>query len=66
MTGAHGSTGAHQTSRQIRHYNGGTLPLGYTIDSEQRFQIDPLTAPFVLEAYKRYADGSTMKKGLSQ
>ena len=33
-------------------YNGGTLPIGYTIDSEQYFQIDPLTAPFVLEAFK--------------
>ena len=43
-------------------YNGGTLPLGYTIDSEQHFQIDPLTAPFVLEAYKRYAGGATMKE----
>lgn len=41
-------------------YNGGTLPIGYTIDSEQHFQIDPMTAPFVLEAYKQYADGSTM------
>ena len=43
-------------------YNGGTLPLGYTIDSEQHFQIDPLTAPFVLEAYQRYAGGATMKE----
>ena len=43
-------------------YNGGTLPLGYTIDSEQHFQIDPLTAPYVLEAYKRYDDGATMKE----
>lgn len=25
-------------------YNGGTLPIGYIIDSEQYFQIDPLTA----------------------
>lgn len=41
-------------------YNGGTLPIGYTIDCEQHFQIDPMTAPFVLEAYKQYADGSTM------
>ena len=43
-------------------YNGGTLPLGYTIDSEQHFQIDPVTAPYVLEAYKRYDDGATMKE----
>lgn len=26
-------------------YNGGTLTIGYTIDSEQFFQVDPLTAP---------------------
>ena len=41
-------------------YNGGTLPLGYVIDSEQCFQTDPLTAPFVLEAFKRYDEGATM------
>ena len=41
-------------------FNGGTLPLGYTIDSEQHFQIDPLTAPAVLEAFKRYAEGISM------
>ncbi len=42
-------------------YNGGTLPLGYVIDDKQHFKIDPLTAPFVLEAYKRYDEGATMK-----
>ena len=26
-------------------YNGGTLPIGYTIDENQFFQIDPVTAP---------------------
>ena len=41
-------------------YNGGTLPIGYFIDEEQHFQIDPLTAPFVLEAFKRYDEGATM------
>lgn len=41
-------------------YNGGTLPIGYTIDSEQHFQIDPLTAPFVLETFKRYDKGWTI------
>lgn len=43
-------------------YNGGGLPIGYTIDNEQYFQIDPLTAPLVLETYKRYADGETIKQ----
>ncbi len=43
-------------------YNGGTLPIGYQIDSDRHFQIDPLTAPFVLEAFKRYDEGATMKE----
>ena len=43
-------------------YNGGTLPIGYTIDSEQYFQLDPLTAPFVLEAFQQYDEGATMKE----
>ena len=28
-------------------FNGGTVPLGYTIDANQYYQIDPLTAPAV-------------------
>ena len=43
-------------------YNGGTLPIGFVIDEEQHFQIDPLTAPFVLEVFKRYDEGATMKE----
>lgn len=43
-------------------FNGGTLPIGYIIDDEQHFQIDPLTAPFILEAFKKYSDGYTMKQ----
>lgn len=43
-------------------YNGGTLPIGYTIDSEQYFQIDPLTAPAVIEAFQHYANGASMQQ----
>lgn len=43
-------------------YNGGTLPLGYVIDSEQYYQLDPLTAPAALDAFTRYADGSSMQE----
>lgn len=43
-------------------YNGGTLPIGYTIDENQYFQIDPLTAPAVLDAFKQYAEGATMQE----
>ena len=43
-------------------YNGGTLPIGYTIDENQYFQIDPLTAPAVLDAFKHYAEGASMQE----
>ena len=43
-------------------YNGGNLPIGYTTDSNQCFQIDPLTAPIVLDAFKHCADGATMRE----
>ena len=43
-------------------FNGGTLPIGYVIDEEQHFQIDPLTAPFVLDVFKKYDKGATMKE----
>ena len=35
--------------------------IGVLVDEEQRLQIDPLTAPYVLEAFKRYAEGQDMK-----
>ena len=43
-------------------FNGGTLPMGYTIDSEHMFQIDPVTAPTVMWAFKAYAEGASMKE----
>lgn len=43
-------------------FNGGTLPIGYIINEEQHFQIDPLTAPFVLDVFKKYDKGATMKE----
>ena len=43
-------------------YNGGTLPIGYTIDSNKFFQIDPITAPVVLDAFKHYADGQLCRR----
>lgn len=41
-------------------FNGGNPTVGYLIDSEQHFQIDPVKAPFVLNAFKMYDEGSTM------
>ena len=42
--------------------NGGRGTFGYTLDLERKFHIDPLTSPFVLESFKKYNEGSTMKE----
>lgn len=43
-------------------YNGGGVPIGYVIDQEQHYQLDPVTAPVVREAFDRYDKGATMKE----
>ena len=42
--------------------NGGTIPFGYLINKDRYYEIDPLTAPIVLEIFTRYADGQTVKE----
>lgn len=43
-------------------HNGGLVPFGYTIDKEQYYHPDPLTAPVVVECFKRYADGESLQR----
>ena len=43
-------------------WNGGYITYGYTIDNDRYFQIDPVTAPIVLEMFQRYAGGLTIKE----
>ena len=44
-------------------YNGGVVPLGFTIGKEDRlYHIDPETAPIVQEIFTRYADGEPGEK----
>ena len=43
-------------------FSGGAIPFGYTINADRRFEIDPLTASFVAEAFQRYNDGQTMRE----
>ena len=43
-------------------FNGGTVPIGYVINKEQMFEIDPVKAPWVLEAFKWYNNGKTIKE----
>ena len=42
--------------------NGGRGTFGYTLDSERKFHVDPLASPFVLESFRKYRDGLTMKE----
>lgn len=52
-----------QTENALKcKYNGGTLPVGYTVDTNLFYQIDPVTAPVVLDAFKHYAEGATMRE----
>ncbi|MCI9626370.1 MAG: recombinase family protein [Clostridia bacterium] len=43
-------------------YNGGSIPMGYVIDKDQHFQVDPTTAPVILEIFKLYSEGTSMQK----
>ena len=40
--------------------NGGNTPLGYVVGKDGVLEIDPLTAPLVLEIFTRYDDGETI------
>ena len=51
------------TENALKHrYNGGGVPVGYIIDADKHYQIDPLIAPLVLEAFTRYSEGATIKQ----
>lgn len=42
--------------------NGGGIPLGYVLNHQtQKLEIDPVTAPLVVEIFNRYADGETVR-----
>ena len=51
--------GLTENALKCRH-NGGTPPIGYTVDENQMYQIDPVTAPLVLKAFTDYANGKPM------
>jgi len=42
--------------------NGGMKPFGYRINADRFYEIDPITAPIVLEIFTRYADGQTVEE----
>jgi len=51
----------HKENALKAKFNGGPVPLGYRIDSEHHYQIDPNTAPVVQEAFHRYAAGESIR-----
>lgn len=42
-------------------YNGGVMPLGYMVDKNKHYAINPDTAPIVEEIFTRYAKGDVIK-----
>ena len=53
--------GHHENALKCR-YNGGTLPIGFSIDKEKNYHIDPITSPYIVEAFTMYDEGRTMKE----
>ena len=49
-----------RASAQKAQSTGGTHPLGYTVDENKRYVIDPIHAPTVREIYKLYSEGKTI------
>ena len=43
-------------------YNGGSIAIGYTVDQDGHYQLDPITAPLVLRAFTRYDKGATIQE----
>lgn len=43
-------------------YNGGTVALGFTIDENQNYQVNPTTAPIVCEIFNNYIAGMTQSE----
>lgn len=41
-------------------YNGGSIPLGLTVDKDKKYQIDTNTAPVIKEIFNMYINGKTM------
>lgn len=39
--------------------SGGVVPLGYVVNEQQKYEVDPVTAPIVQEVFQRYANGET-------
>lgn len=53
--------GLTENALKCRH-NGGNIPVGFVIDKDRHYQLDPVTAPLVLKAFTEYANGKNMRE----
>lgn len=49
--------GMHDAANKLRA-TGSVCPLGYKVGADKRYEIDPETSPYVVQAFKMYLDGS--------
>ena len=49
-----------RATAQKAQYTGGSCPLGYTIDENKKYVVDPKHAPTVKLIYEMYAEGKTV------
>ena len=57
--------GNRENAKKCR-FTGGRVPLGYKLDENHQFVIDPDTAPLVRRIYNMYADGQTITEIITQ
>ena len=51
--------GMTENALKCKH-NGGRPPIGYILDDNRQYQIDPVTEPIAKEIFERYADGESV------
>lgn len=51
--------GQRENALECKHI-GGSVPLGYKLNADKRYELDPETAPLVLEIFTRYNAGEAV------
>jgi len=57
--------GCRENAKKCK-YTGGRVPLGYVLDDEKKFAINPNTAPLVRRIYQMYSEGQTITEIITQ
>lgn len=54
------------TNSEHCRFNGGSIPLGYRVNSDRKFEIDPSTAPLIKRVFEEVAEGRSMKELIAE